>query len=239
MEARMRRRTLIMAASASALCVRAHAAGTAGPGSGSKPVVLELFTSQGCSSCPPADALLGKLVQRPDVIALAWHVDYWDNLGWRDPYASRQATERQKAYSGRLGVEVFTPALVVNGGAVVVGSERHAVEAAIAGAPALSIPVTLNRHTDAVVAEIGPGPGPLHAILAAYDPEHATNVGAGENGGTRLREYRIVRKATILSDWDGAPRRFNLPTLEPGQGVVVLVQSADLRVLGAAELSPG
>src|ERR1700683_5269841 len=79
------------------------------------PMVVELFTSQGCSSCPPADALLGDLVRRPGVIGLAWHVDYWNSLGWRDPYASRAWTDRQKSYAKYLRGEVFTPALVVNG----------------------------------------------------------------------------------------------------------------------------
>ena len=236
----MRRRTLIMAATAGAL-YRPVRAATKPPGQEpeSRPVVLELFTSQGCSSCPPADALLGELAQRPEVIALAWHVDYWDNLGWHDPYASRQATERQRAYSGRLGIGVFTPALVVDGASIVVGSERREVEAAIASAPALPVAVTLSRGSDGLVAEIGGGPGPLRAVFAAYDPEHATNVGAGENEGTRLREYRIVRKAAMLSEWDGGPRRFNLPALDPGQGSVVLVQSADLRILGAADQPAG
>ena len=84
-------------------------------------VVVELFTSQGCSSCPPADALLGQLAQRPTVIALAWHVDYWDHLGWRDRFASRTATDRQRAYARQLGSGVFTPALVVDGTNVVIG----------------------------------------------------------------------------------------------------------------------
>jgi len=236
MEANMRRRTLILAASAGVLYRPVRAAPVPAPIG--RPVVLELFTSQGCSSCPPADALLGQLVQRPAVIALAWHVDYWDNLGWRDPYASRLATERQRAYAGRLGSEVFTPALVVDGARIVVGSERGEVEAAITAAPALPVAVTVSRGADGLVAAISAGSGPLRAVFAAYDPERATNVGAGENGGARLREYRIVRKSVMLGEWDGTPRRFNLPTLEPGQGAAVLVQSAELRVLGAADQPP-
>lgn len=223
----MQRRTLMMAGAVAAVGLRARAA--------TSPVVLELFTSQGCSSCPPADTLLGELAQRPEVIALAWHVDYWDNLGWRDPYASRQATERQKAYSRQLSIGVFTPALVVDGSKIVVGSERRDVEAAIAAAAAPPVAVTLSRGADGLIADIGAGPGPLRALFAAYDPEHMTDVGAGENGGARLREYRTVRTSGPLGEWDGAPRRFTLPAIAPGQGVVVLVQSADLRILGAAD----
>ena len=94
-------------------------------------VVLELFTSQGCSSCPPADALLGELVRRPGVIGLAWHVDYWNSLGWTDPYARPAWTERQRSYAKYLRGEVFTPALVVNGAAMVVGSDKASVDRAI------------------------------------------------------------------------------------------------------------
>jgi len=100
----MRRRTLMTAVAASAFGARVQAA--------PKPVVLELFTSQGCSSCPPADALLGELTRRSGVIALAWRVDYWDHLGWRDPFASRTATARQRAYGRQIGGGVYTPALV-------------------------------------------------------------------------------------------------------------------------------
>jgi hypothetical protein len=227
----MRRRTLIMAAATGALGARALGATRAAGG----PVVLELFTSQGCSSCPPADALLGTLAERPGVIALAWHVDYWDNLGWHDPFASRLATERQKAYSRQIGIEVFTPALVVDGAAIVIGSERRAVEAAIAAVAALPVAVTISRGEDGLIADIAGGAEPMRALFAAYDPEHATSVRSGENGGTRLREYRIVRQTETLGEWNGAPKRFTLPTLDPGQGAVVLVQSADLRVLGAAD----
>src|SRR5678815_1789072 len=127
----MYRRGLMAAALASGIPRLASAA--------AHPVVLELFTSQGCSSCPPADALLGRLARRPDVIALAWHVDYWNSLGWRDPYASRQATDRQRAYARQLGQGVFTPALVVGGQAIVVGSDRAAVDSAIGSANGLPV----------------------------------------------------------------------------------------------------
>ena len=100
------------------------------------PVVVELFTSQGCSSCPPAESLLGSLLARPDVIALSWHVDYWNYLGWRDPFADRQWTERQRHYARALRAEVYTPALVVNGAHMVVGSDAAAVREAMGFLPA-------------------------------------------------------------------------------------------------------
>jgi hypothetical protein len=201
-------------------------------------VVLELFTSQGCSSCPPADALLGRLVQRPGVIALAWHVDYWDHLGWRDPFASRTATARQRAYAQQLGEEVFTPALVVDGRSVVIGSQRAAVEAAISAAAPLPVGVTLGRTADSLTVEIGASAVPVKALRVAYDPERATDVAACENDGERLREYRIVRDVEILAEWDGTARRFTARLPESGQGQAILVQSAELRIVGAADLRP-
>jgi hypothetical protein len=205
---------------------------------GNATVVLELFTSQGCSSCPPADALLGELTQRPGVIALAWHVDYWDDLGWHDPFASRLATERQRAYAARLGSEVFTPGLVVDGSAMLVGSARAEVEAAIAAARPLVVPVEIAGAPDAARARVGAAPRPITALFVAWEPMHETHVGAGENGGRRLREFRIVRTANVLGAWDGAARDIALPLITPGQGATVLVQASDLRVLGAAELAP-
>jgi hypothetical protein len=202
------------------------------------PVVLELFTSQGCSSCPPADALFGKLSQRPDVIALAWHVDYWNHLGWLDKYASQQATERQRDYARKLGAEVFTPALVVDGANVVVGSDDSAVEHALQSAAPLSVSIALSRTASGVEISVGPASEPFRALNIVYDPEHETDVGAGENNGTRLREYRIVRQADLLAEWDGSARQFTAPAAGAGQGHVVLVQGASLRVVGAAELPP-
>jgi hypothetical protein len=202
------------------------------------PVVLELFTSQGCSSCPPADALLGKLSERPGVIALAWHVDYWNHLGWLDKYASRQATERQRDYARQLGSEVFTPALVVDGANVVVGSDHSAVERAIEAAAPLSVPIALTRTASGLEIAVGPASEPLRALSIAFDPKHETNVDAGENNGTRLHEYRIVRQADLLGEWDGSARRCTAPAAGVGQGQVVLVQTASLRVVGAAELPP-
>jgi hypothetical protein len=226
----MRRRDLMAAAFATGIAPVAPAA--------RHPVVLELFTSQGCSSCPPADALLGQLAQRPTVIALAWHVDYWDHLGWRDRFATRTATDRQRAYARQLGSGVFTPALVVDGTNVVIGSERSSVEAAIEAAHPLPVALTLSLAADTVAVEVSAAAGPVRALRIVYDPEHATDVAAGENDGERLREYRVVREVETLADWDGAARRFIAKPSGPGRGQVFLVQTADLRILGAADLPP-
>jgi hypothetical protein len=226
----MRRRDLVMAVLAASLAPTARAA--------TPPAVLELFTSQGCSSCPPADALLGQLAREAGIIALAWHVDYWNGLGWRDPYASPAATERQRRYAKVLRDEVYTPALVVNGARMVVGSDDRAVQSAIGAVGGFAMTVVLRRDAEAWVAEIGAAGQPVGALLASYDPQRSTEIGAGENGGRRLTEYRIVREVTSLGTWDGTPRRLTLPSVAPGLGVVLLVQSADLKMLGAAELPP-
>jgi hypothetical protein len=203
--------------------------------SASAPVVLELFTSQGCSSCPPADALLGRLIQEAGVIGLSWHVDYWDRLGWRDPYARREWTERQKTYADRLNAEVFTPGLVVNGTAMLVGSDETRVRRAIADAAPLPTAVTAHPGPSGLNVAIGPVPAAGSGLLAIYDPEHLTEIGAGENDGRRLREYRVVREIRPLGPL--APS-MNLPPVPDGQGAVVLLRDANWRVVGAADLPP-
>lgn len=225
----MQRRIMLTGALALGLVPAARAAA---------PAVLELFTSQGCSSCPPADALLGHLAREPGIIALAWHVDYWNSLGWHDPYSSALATQRQQDYAAQLHDEVYTPALVVNGTRMVVGSDGHAVAGAIDAVGGLPVPVTARREGQGATAEIGAAGRPVSALLATYLAEHATPIGAGENGGRTLTEYRIVRAAMKLGGWDGTARRIPLPEIGAGLGAVVLVQGADLRVIGAADLPP-
>jgi hypothetical protein len=223
---RMHRRTLL--ASAAWLGLNHGAPAAHGP------VVLELFTSQGCSDCPPADALLGQLAQRPGLVALAWHVDYWDRLGWRDPYASRLSTDRQRAYAARLGSEVFTPALVVNGTSMLVGSDRPAIEQAIGQAPPLPVPVVATETG----VHVGPATGRVMAVFAAYLPMADTRVGAGENGGRQLHEFRLVREAQVLAQWDGGPRDLAVPPAPVGHGRAVLLQDDALRVVGAVDMAP-
>jgi len=226
----MQRRGFLLATGAAALVHSTRAA--------ARPVVLELFTSQACSSCPPADALLGELAQLSGVVALAWHVDYWNDLGWRDPFATRFATDRQRAYATRLHDEVYTPGLVVNGAAIVVGSERSAVAAAIAHAAPLQVPATLVREADGLGAMLGVTEAPLSALLAVYAPEHATAVGAGENRGRQLREYHIVTSMHRSEVPPGTAQRLRFPAIAPGYGAALLLQTEDLRIVGAADLGP-
>jgi len=204
--------------------------------------LIELFTSEGCSSCPPSERWMSTLKTSPDlwkkVVPIAFHVDYWDHLGWRDPFASRIATARQRAYAQRLGEDVYTPALVVDGRSIVVGSRREAVEAAIAVAAPLPVAMTPSQTADGVTLEIAASPVAVKALRIAYDPERATHVSAGENDGERLREYRIVRDVETLAEWDGAARRLTARLPPAGQGQAILLQSADLRIVGALDLRP-
>jgi len=209
---------------------------------GERPVVVELFTSQGCSSCPPADALLGELAKRDDVLALAFHVDYWDRLGWKDPFSSPMATARQRAYARFLGLRtVYTPQVVVDGRDEMVGSDRRAVARAIAAARAAQgIDVSLAREAGELVVRVGSveGAGRTSVQLVAYAPGHVTRVTAGENGGRNLANVNIVRSVETLGLAGAAPAEWRVPA-EKGPGFAVLVHGPDGKVLGAAAVRPG
>jgi hypothetical protein len=229
----MRRRGFLLGAAGAGA-----AATLARPARAATPVAIELFTSQGCAACPPADRLLGELAQDPSVVALAWHVDYWRGGGWSDPFALRLGSERHHAYADRLGAEIYTPALVAGGARLVIGYERDSVLAAMRTAPPASVPVALVPDGDGFAAQVGAAGQQVSALLALYQPEHVTDVSRGENGGRQLHEFRIVREAMFLGIWDGAPKRLKLPPVPDGLGAAVLVQATDLRVLGVGELRP-
>jgi len=198
------------------------------------PIVVELFTSEGCSSCPPADALLGELKrQRPDVLALDFHVDYWNSLGWTDPFSSAEATARQQAYAAALGSEVYTPQLVVGGARQVVGSDRDAVFSALASAVAPSVSVSLSETGGTVSIEVAAGVGVAKLWLVGFDDRHTTNVGRGENSGRTLTEVNIVRSIRAVGDWNGGALHMTLATPR-GEHSAILLQSTNGKILGAA-----
>lgn len=203
-----------------------------------RPVVVELFTSQGCSSCPPADAYLSDLAGRRDVLPLAFHVTYWNRLGWRDPYSLTAATARQEAYAGRLGETAFTPQLVIDGRSSVIGSRRGEAGAAIAQAKAQAgtgVPVSLSRGGAGLSIAVGPGVGAGRVLLVGFDRQRTTPVGRGENSGRMLTESNIVRSIREVGAWRGTP--LNLGEAVPaGEDAAVIVQADDGRILGAARL---
>jgi hypothetical protein len=195
------------------------------------PAVVELYTSQGCSSCPPADALLGELSQMPNVVALAFHVDYWDSIGWRDHFALPTAAGRQHRYVETLGLSsAFTPQVVVDGRSSFVGSDKRRILAAIAE-PLISIPISVEvaRGELTVTVPEGQDREGYDVNLIAYLPQAATNVGRGENSGRTLREFNIVRQFRSLGVWNGRERVFRAPIDSfPGDAtrVAVLLQRA-------------
>ncbi len=223
---------------AGALAVALLAAGPAR--AEDRPIVAELFTSEGCSSCPPAEAVLAELARtRPDVLALGFHVTYWDRLGWADPYALPAATARQQHYAAGFGLDsVYTPQLVVDGRQEMVGSDRSAVLAALRTAARQAGPpvALLLTPTDAglrVSVAAGAGQGML--VLIGFDPLHRTAVARGENAGRVLTEVNAVRDIRPLGHWDGRAWQRVVPP-PAGERVAAILQAADGQVLGAALL---
>jgi len=204
------------------------------------PVVVELFQSQGCSSCPPANANLLTVAGRPDVLALSFGVTYWDQLGWKDTFAKREFTERQwdYAHAFKRG-EVFTPQIVVNGRINGVGADRGEFANLIrqgdrgAGGP------SLNLQADAVTvgAAAAPAQG-ADVLLVRYDPRTVeVPIRAGENGGRTLPHRNVVKELVRLGVWNGRAARFVIPPAsDPALSTAVLVQSAKAgSILAAAK----
>jgi hypothetical protein len=193
----------------------------------SRPLVLELFTSQGCSSCPPADAFVGKLSARPDVLALAFHVGYWDDLGWRDRFALPQSVERQNIYARNLHhSSVYTPQLVVDGREDPL--DREVVTRALSQKRD-GVPVEVSVQNAEIHVQIGARPGltPSDVLLVAYLRRAVSNIGRGENAGRTLEEFNIVRDIRTLGSWKGETQSFRvlLSSLPPdATDVAALVQ---------------
>ena len=207
-----------------------------------RPVVVELFTSQGCSSCPPADAYLVELSKgRRDVLPLAFHVTYWDQLGWKDPFSLPSATERQSQYGRRFGDGSYTPQIVVDGAAGMVGSHRSAVASAIERAKRESVTaaaVSVTRNGKLVSIEVGSGSGNGRVLLIGFDREHTTPIGRGENGGRTLTEANIVRSIRPVGQWSGSPLKISEQFPE-GQDVAVVLEAPNGQVIGASRLADG
>jgi hypothetical protein len=207
-----------------------------------RPVVVELFTSEGCSSCPPADELLSELARsRPDVLLLAFHITYWDRLGWPDPFSLRAATDRQRDYAQTLGLDsIYTPQMVVDGRTDVVGSDRANVLAALhdaAAARPAPVPLRLTRAAGQVTLEVGAGAGAQRGsvLLVGYDAAHRTSVARGENAGRTLIESNVVRGLVHVADWHGGRITVQAPPVA-GDRLAAILQAPDGQVLGAARL---
>jgi hypothetical protein len=195
--------------------------------------VIELYTSQGCSSCPPADELLAKMAGDPDLITLSLPVDYWDRLGWKDTLAKHAFTERQAAYAGgRDDGQVYTPQAVVNGTEHAVGSQRSAINAAVAETTAnLRVPLSVERDGNSLVVSVGGSEASAAAkatvVLMPFLGARDVAIGRGENARRTVTYTNIVRDIVAIADWNGKPiaRTIPLDDFKNYDGLVVLLQA--------------
>jgi hypothetical protein len=213
--------------------------GIAPADAGERPIVVELFTSEGCSSCPPADALLAGLASRPEVLALSFHVDYWDRLGWKDPFSSPEATQRQHRYAELLGLAtVYTPQIIVDGKWQAVGSDRGEVERALDAArrDGDEVPVALVVDHGRALIKVGSGVSDVlgAVLLIGFDRRHVTAVARGENGGRTLAHVDVVRSVEQVAQFDGRASAIDVPIRSPSDRVAAILQAQDGRVLGVA-----
>jgi len=192
-----------------------------------------------CSSCPPADKLLAELANRPDALALSFHVDYWDRLGWKDPYSSREATARQNHYATLLDLgTVYTPQIVVDGKWQAVGSDPADVEHALglARRDRQEVPVTLALDHGRAQIKLGTGGDFASAslLLIGFDRRHVTAVKRGENGGRTLTHVDVVRGIEEITGFSGSPGEIEVPVRWHCDRIAAVVQAADGRILGVA-----
>jgi hypothetical protein len=206
-------------------------------------IVAELFTSQGCSSCPPAQAFLGDLARRADVIALELQVDYWDELktvfhgSWKDPYSSHTWSERQTDYNrlimGNDGV--YTPQMVIDGRLQEDGTRRSEINAEIEQAKVLrkkhyKVSPHIDEKGNATVAIDGPGlQKPVRVVMALLQKQAATEVKGGENSGEKLVSHNIVKEMIVVGTWDGGKQDYkvNVPPLSDDESCAVLLQDPE------------
>jgi hypothetical protein len=212
-----------------------------------QPIMIELFTSQGCSSCPEADAFMGDLQARQDVVAVSFNIDYWDYIGWRDTLASHENTLRQQAYAKVLSShQVYTPEMVIDGDENVPGNQRDKALAIIEHCKTEDvddrIPVTLRLAGDEVDVDLGAGPKREATVWMAHTASSRTvDIGRGENRGRVVTYHNVVRSFAAVGKFSGDPMTLRLPIKgQPGEnsdGIVVWVQTGEMgKILGAAQI---
>lgn len=194
-------------------------------------VVVELYTSQGCSSCPPADALLDKITERDDVIPLALHVDYWDYIGWKDNFGSPEYSARQKSYARYNGHRtVYTPQMIINGTDQLIGHKPMELVDLINQKSSKATPVSLNltRNGDhvTILAEASKAPKkPMLVQLVRYKPSETVDITRGENAGRSLHYSNIVTDWQVVEKWDGrSPLKVRVKAVG-AEPVVVIIQA--------------
>lgn len=223
---------------AGALCIAFAAQAQA-----ESPVVVELYTSQGCSSCPPADELLTRLAQKPGVIALALHVDYWDYIGWKDVFARPEHTKRQKRYAHQAGQRtIYTPQMVIGGVDHVVGARPMDVVDLLAREHAKPVVMALSARRAGAQVEIEasvpePSQGELLVQLVRYEPEATVEIERGENAGKALTYTNIVRDWQVVGEWSGAePLRVRVDAPGPLPAVVIVQKPGPGAIVAAARV---
>ena len=210
-------------------------------------IVVELFTSQGCSSCPPADAYLHELAEMDGVLPLSMHVDYWDYIGWKDPFAMPKVGERQREYAAHFGLRyVYTPQAVVHGIDQATGSDRRAVGRAIARLRGKhQVPIELVKTADGGMAiNLPDDPTVEHRAritMVVFDREHQTAIKRGENRGRTIKYRNVVRGFRPIAQWNGRAASVPLSARElasmQGESCVIIVQSMRTgHILGAAAM---
>jgi hypothetical protein len=201
--------------------------GVAQAAAGGQPTVVELFTSQGCSSCPPANANLAKLSDRPGVLALSFGVTYWDQLGWKDTFAKPEFTQRQVAYEAPLNHDgPFTPQVVVDGHADTIGNRIGAIEALIGASHHRDRPTLRIGGTDVSIGAGAAPAGGADVWFVTYDPRLVNvPVGRGENAGRTLPHKNVVHRLERIGSWRGSETDLPLPAAEAGLHRAVLVQA--------------
>jgi hypothetical protein len=247
------RRVLLACAGALAALVALTLVGAGAANPDSPPAVIELFTSQGCSSCPPADALLGRLVDKPGVVALSYSVDYWDYLGWRDTLGSPANSERQRNYARARGDgRVYTPQVVVDGLTHVNGASEAAIEMAMRNAAKrlqdVKVPVSMRADGDTLIVDVGAAPEGSDrragtVWLAIAKRVETVKVARGENRGRDLSYHHPVRELSPIGMWHGEPMTIRLPLKDlktmGGDCLFALLQVEESGpMLGAAEYEP-
>jgi hypothetical protein len=229
------------------LSVANASAQATGDSSPQNPSVIELYTSQGCSSCPEADKLLNRLAKRPDVIALSFPVSYWDYLGWKDTLARPENTERQRSYAKILGDgEVYTPQAIVNGMQNCLGNNLADIESAVKATVPLvgheAVPLSVRHEGDKLIIDAGAAPeGSQHkkgkVWVAAVQRSLTVRITRGENAGSAVTYTNVVRELTEAGDWLGAPTSYAMSTRSlshDGDMFVVFLQTEKLGPIVAA-----
>jgi len=207
------------------------------------PVVVELFTSQGCAACPPADEMIHYLSERDDVIALALHVDYWDYIGWKDVFARPEHTRRQQLYAAAAGNRmVYTPQVVIGGATHVVGTRPMEVMDAIAAhaAEGPGVHVQLLRSGDSLRIDAErkrDGLGEVVVLLVRFKPEETVMITRGENKGRTFTYGNIVTSMDVIGRWRGpGPMTQTVPLEGDASAAVLMQQPNEGRIVGAAQL---